>query len=394
MQFSHRTGELSLNALTARSNELTQQGVYISNVNDSNPTHFGLSVHGSDFEYTAQPRGGAEMREVLAQYLSMRYDREIDSERLYVLNSTSQAYAWLMMLLCDPGDKVLYPKPGYPLIESICSLVGAQCVPYHLSYDGSWIIDYATIREALEKNNTAQSNHPIKAIVLINPNNPTNSYVKAHERERIIELCRTYNVAIIADEVFYDFALEPLALRQRFAGESAVLTFALDGFSKMLAAADIKVGWIYVSGPSNEVAAAQQRLDMIADDFLPMSSLIEKEIPSLLTQADTQTDRIRTRCAQNLQWLKNYVQKNTRFGVTSVLRDEGGWSVLIRYPSSIEDDELGLALLDRYATMSAPGYFFDFDSNGYMSLSLLPESQEFQKRVKAVIAVIESFLDD
>ncbi len=403
MRFSHRVGDQSLhafNTLSLHARQLRSQGIGISQLNDSNPTHHGLSVHSPEFIYTASARGDDDTRRVLADYLSQRYEQSLDPQRLYVLNSTSQAYAWLMMLLCDPSDYVLYPKPGYPLIESICALTGVQSAPYRLDYDGSWTIDYVSIEEQLLQHNSsddsdAQPLHPIKAIILINPNNPTGSYVKASERERIVELCERYGVAIVADEVFYDFALHPFSDRQRLVGERRVLTFALDGFSKMLAAPDVKVGWIYVSGPHDDVVRAQEKLDLIADDFLPMSSYITREIPSLLQRADSQTQLIRQRCAENLRWIIDYTSDATcTQGVVSVVRAEGGWSALLRYPASIEDDELGLALLDRNHAMSAPGYFFDFESSGYMSVSLLPHSDIFKELMIDTIRTIESFITE
>ncbi|TCD53604.1 pyridoxal phosphate-dependent aminotransferase [Alloscardovia theropitheci] len=394
MYFSHRIEDTYVNALSQRSNELQGQGIAISHLNDSNPTHFGLSVHSPDFEYSASARGDERARIYLTQYLSKRYQRTLDEKHLYLLNSTSQAYAWLMMLLCDPGDYILYPRPGYPLIESICSLCSAHALPYHLEYDGSWMIDYVSIEEQLREHNGVESEHRIKAIVLINPNNPTGSYVKRQERERIIALCKLYDIAIITDEVFYDFSLDAFDDRDRLVGEKNVLTFALDGFSKMLAAPDAKVGWIYVSGPENDVHAAQKRLDMIADDFLPMSSYITREIPSLLERADAQSEKIRVRCMTNLTWLKTYTtDSNETQGIVSVLRTEGAWSALLRYPSSIDDDELGIMLLNKNHSMSAPGYFFDIETNGYMSVSLLPQSDTFEKVMKETIRIIESFIE-
>ncbi|WP_418968806.1 pyridoxal phosphate-dependent aminotransferase [Alloscardovia omnicolens] len=394
MQFSHRTGEQSLNALSVRSQQLQEQGISVTHLNDSNPTHFGLSVHGPDFIYHADPRGDLKARRSLVNYLSRRYSRELDVQQLYILNSTSQAYAWLMMLLCDPGDCVLFPQPGYPLIESICALTGVKSVPYRLLYDGSWMIDYVSIEQALHHYNQPDSEHPIKALILINPNNPTNSYVKAEERARIIALCQRYKVALIADEVFYDFSLQAFDSRSRFVGENAVLTFTIDGFSKMLAAADAKVGWIYVSGPENDKTEALQRLDMIADDFLPMSSLITQQIESLLARADEQTERIRSRCLTNLNWLLEYTADAQRTqGIVTPLRSEGGWSVMLRLPSSLDDDEVGIELLNRIHALSAPGYFFDCDSSGYMAVSLLPEPEIFSRIIQDTISVIESMID-
>ncbi len=395
MQFSHRTGEQSLNALSLRSQQLKEQGISVLNLNDSNPTHFGLSVHGSDFVYTADPHGDKSARDALISYLEQRYNRTLSADNLYILSSTSQAYAWLMMLLCDPSDRILFPQPGYPMIESICALTSAHAVSYRLSYDGSWMIDYVSIEQALERYNQPGAEHPIKAIVLINPNNPTASYVKAEERERIISLCQRYDVAIIADEVFYDFPLDAFDSRSRWAGENSVLTFALDGFSKMLAAADVKIGWIYASGPHEMLEEAVRRLDYIADDFLPMSSLITAQIPALLTVADNQTQNIAVRCQGNYEWLKNYTRNTSATrGLVSVLRAEGGWSALLRLPSSLDDDLVGERLLDTLHAMSAPGYFFDFHANGYMAISLLPEAKIFSTIMTKTIDVIESMIDE
>ena len=186
-----------------------------------------------------------------------------------MLSSTSEAYSWLIKLLCDAGDAVLAPKPGYPLIESIARLECVDTVEYQLQFDGSWFIDIAELERLLSE----PGGERIRALVLINPNNPTGSYVKPTERARIVTLCREHGIALIADEVFFDYSLEPFPGNARLAGERGVLTFALDGFSKMLAAPHAKVGWIQVSGPAEDVAEAQRRLDVIADDYLPMSDI-------------------------------------------------------------------------------------------------------------------------
>ena len=151
-------------------------------------------------------------------------------------------------------------------------------IEYQQRFDGSWYIDVAELREALE----GEDGGRIRALVLINPNNPTGSYVKASEREAIVRLCHDHEVAIIADEVFYDYDLEPFDGNARLAGETGTLTFALDGFSKTLAAPHAKVGWIQVSGPAAEVDEAKRRLDVVADDYLPMSEIIAKQIPAML----------------------------------------------------------------------------------------------------------------
>ncbi|WP_420796679.1 pyridoxal phosphate-dependent aminotransferase [Bifidobacterium biavatii] len=312
----------------------------------------------------------------------------VDPNRLYILSSTSEAYSWLIKLLCDAGDAVLAPKPGYPLIESIARLECVDTVEYQLQFDGSWYIDVAELESLLDDPAVGDR---IRALVLINPNNPTGSYVKPEERERIVTLCRERGVAIIADEVFYDYTLEPFAGNARLAGERRVLTFALDGFSKMLAAPHAKVGWIQVSGPADDVTEAQRRLDVIADDYLPMSDIIARDIPALLDAAGSQTDRVRARVRGNLATLHRLLDADEH-GLVSVLRAEGGWNVLLRVPSVIDENELVLAMIERHGLSGQPGYFFDMTSNGYLAISLLPEPDGFERNVRAVLDTVNGLV--
>lgn len=189
-------------------------------------------------------------------------------------------------------------------------------------------MDIPALRAMLERDR--QEARHIRALIVINPNNPTGQYVKAGEREHLIELCREFDIALIADEVFFDYALEPFEGNRRFAGERGALTFALDGFSKRLAAPHAKVGWIEISGPDDDVREAMRRLDVIADDFLPMSELIAERMDDMIAKLDSQHNRVQERITRNLESLHRLLDADD-LGVVSVLRAEGGWNVLLRF---------------------------------------------------------------
>ena len=382
VHFSSRVDISDPNPIAAAEAAAKANGTALGKLNDSNPTRHGLAPALVPSVYTADPRGSYAVREALAAFLNEANadrsqmnasantaSRGVKPEQLYVLSSTSEAYSWLIKLLCDAGDAVLAPKPGYPLIESIARLECVDTVEYQLRFDGSWFIDVAELEQLLDGPSGAR----IRALVLINPNNPTGSYVKPAERERIVTMCRERGIALIADEVFFDYALEPFAGNARLAGEQGVLTFALDGFSKMLAAPHAKVGWIQVSGPAEDVAQAQRRLDVIADDYLPMSDIIAQRIPALLEATTEQTARVEERVRGNLAILHELLDADPN-GLVSVLRAEGGWNVLLRVPSG------------------QPGYFFDMTSNGYLAVSLLPEPEVFRQGICAVLATVEALL--
>ena len=395
MRFSSRVDVSEPNPIILAQRKAIFNGVKLTKLNDSNPTSHGLAPQCLSGRYTADPRGPKEIRDILSNFINKRDNRteksvssKLNPDQLYVLSSTSQAYAWLMMLLCDAGDAVMGPTPGYPLIESIARLQCVNAIPYPLHYDGSWTIDIARVRELLEDVSLR-----IKALVLINPNNPTGSYVKPEEREILLQLCRDNGVAIIADEVFYEYSLEPFAGNARLAGESSTLVFALDGFSKMLAAPHAKVGWIEVSGPKDDVYEAQKRLDVIADDFLPIGNTVSERIPELLQYASSQSAIVRNRVINNLHTLRETLASTPKCCV-SALRAEGGWNILLRVPSCIDDDVLALRLMKDYNLVSQPGYYFDMPVNGYLALSLLPEAQQFISGLHALLRTVDALLEE
>ncbi|WP_137656294.1 pyridoxal phosphate-dependent aminotransferase [Bifidobacterium moukalabense] len=388
MRFSSRVDISEPNPIAAAESEAKYRGVALGKLNDSNPTRHGLAPASIPEVYSADPRGQRYAREALATFLDGRGNGCCEADDLYVLSSTSQAYSWLIKLLCDAGDAVLAPKPGYPLIESIARLECVDMIEYQQRFDGSWYIDVAELRETLE----GEDGGRIRALVLINPNNPTGSYVKASEREAIVQLCREHDVAIIADEVFYDYDLEPFGGNARLAGERGALTFALDGFSKMLAAPHAKVGWIQVSGPAGDVAEAKRRLDVIADDYLPMSEVIARQVPSMLRLAPEQTSHVRERVRGNLKTLHAMLDADPN-GLVSVLRAEGGWNVLLRVPGVLDENALVLAMIERHGVSGQPGYFFDMTSNGYLAISLLPESKDFRRNVRIVLDTVNELID-
>lgn len=386
MRFSSRVDISEPNPIAKAEAEAKTNGITLGKLNDSNPTKHALASELLPDIYGAEPRGQRYAREALAAFLHEQ-GNTATADDLYILSSTSEAYSWLIKLLCNAGDAVLAPKPGYPLIESIARLECVDMIEYQQRFDGSWYIDVAELREALE----GEDGGRIRALVLINPNNPTGSYVKASEREAIVRLCHDHEVAIIADEVFYDYDLEPFDGNARLAGETGTLTFALDGFSKTLAAPHAKVGWIQVSGPAGEVEEAKRRLDVVADDYLPMSEIIAKQIPAMLGAAAAQTARVRERVQTNLAALHTMLDDDEQ-GMVSVLRAEGGWNVLLRVPSVLDENELVLSMIEKHGISGQPGYFFDMTSNGYLAISLLPEPDEFRHNVQTVLDTVNTMI--
>lgn len=382
MRFSNRTLRNQPNSISIASENRT---VALLNLSDSNPTHNSLQPKSAQESYDADPRGSLTARSQLAEFIAANQNRSVDTNNLHLLSSTSQGYSWLIKLLCDPGDAVLAPRPGYPLISDLAALECAEVLDYTMHWDGSWWIDMAQL-ETL----AAENQERLKALIVINPNNPTGSYLAKDERTKIISICRKYHLALIADEVFFEYELNGCG--QRLAGENSVLTFALDGLSKNLGAPGAKLAWLQTSGPKEQADEALERLDLIADSYLPMSQLITAQLPNLLAEIPSQQKRIGQRTRRNLQTLKEIVEFS-RTGTISILSPEGGWSVLLRFPSFIDEENLVLELIEKHQITVQPGYFFDLLIDGFVSLSLLLEPKVFRHAANTLVMAIDEIVE-
>lgn len=365
MFFSARVSDDTINPVTVAEQAARNSGETLLNLSDSNPTSSGLGSVIIPGSYIPNPRGPELDRRALAEFLERDQSRVVSPQHLYLLSSTSQGYAYLMKLLCNSGDAVLAPVPGYPLVEQIANLEEVRVIGYPLQLHDEWRIDFPRIIEILD----SPEGERVRAIVAINPNNPTGSYVQTDEIMRLSKIAAEHDIAIIADEVFHEYPLLETGLpASRLAGNPRCLTFALDGLSKQLAAPQAKVAWIECSGPEPALAAAQRRLDVILDAFLPTSTIISEHLPGLLAAVPTQRARVLERCHENLSTLRNLVVAQPS---VNLLEPAGGWSALLRFPAHIDEDSLVTRLIGTYKTTVQPGYFFDMPLPGFVSVSLL-----------------------
>jgi aspartate/methionine/tyrosine aminotransferase len=267
----------------------------------------------------------------------------------------------LFTLLCDADDEVLVPRPSYPLLSHLGHYAGVRLVPYSLAYDGVWHIDFDSVRRALGPRS--------RAIVLVNPNNPTGSYVKRAELQALAEL----GLPLVVDEVFSRFALsEDPELVKSALGASSALTFCIDGLSKSAGLPQLKLSWVAASGPEPLVAESLRRLEWLADTYLSASTPVQRALPALLDAASGFREGLCRRLRQNQTTLEGALAGSA----ASVLRLEGGWYAVVQLPRVASEDEWVHALLEREGVAVHPGYFYDFEHPAFLVVSLLPEPSE------------------
>ncbi len=364
---------------------LARRGGKFVDLTLSNPTQAGLAYPGEKILsalakpeallYEPDPRGGKEAREALCRHLCAK-GIPARSDRMFLTASTSEAYSFLFKLLCDPGDEVLVPEPSYPLLEHLLGLEAARRVPYRLRFDGAaWRVDFHSLEAALSPRT--------RALCVISPNNPTGNYLQRGERERLAALARDRAVALIADEVFFDYPLGPLpAGASSLAGESGALCFALGGISKMLGLPQLKLGWILAGGPPGVLDEALDRLELVADTFLSAGAPVQAGLSDLLALEGEIQGAIRARTAKNLAALREACA-GSPLGPLPV---EGGWYAMLELPAHIEEERFVLDLLEKDGVLVQPGFFFDSPKGAYAVVSLLPPEPAFQAGVQALLA--------
>lgn len=381
--FARRTNwQLAPNRLTQALQRLRAAGAAILDLTESNPTRCGLRydqgrilaalTQPESLSYAPHASGLCSARESIAAYYAESGLR-INPDHIVLTTSTSEGYSFVFRLLCDPGDEVLVPSPSYPLFELLADVQDVKLVPYPLFYDHGWHVDPHSLQSAVSVRS--------RALMVVHPNNPTGSYVKAGEAEALSRLCRERKLALVADEVFLDYAHNGPP-RPSFAGNGQALTFTLSGLSKISALPQMKVAWIVTSGPSDLQHAARERLEVIADTYLSLSTPLQLATPQLLGQRHAMRSQLLERIAANLSELDAQL---SRHKACQRLLIEGGWYAVLRVPVTGSDEELALALLERQSVFVHPGHFYDFPADGYLVLSLITPPEPFRQGVNRLL---------
>ncbi len=321
----------------------------------SNPTRAGISYPPDILEplsspealtYDPQPFGLASARRAVAEDYTRR-GVHVDPDHIVLTASTSEAYSTLFKLLCAPGDAVLVPVPSYPLFDHLTGLDGVTSTPYRLDYHGRWALDVEHLDQMWSRS--------VRAVLAVSPNNPTGSVMSLEELCALESRCAARDTALIVDEVFADYLLvsspEPRApspgpppsrersgALRRASRPATCLTFRLGGLSKSAGLPQVKLGWMAVDGTEPMLSEALDRLEVIADAYLSVSTPVQIAAPALISSGAIVRAQVLARISTNYQTLVSAV--STRPSI-EVLPAQAGWSAVLRVPSTRSEEDSG-----------------------------------------------------
>jgi len=409
MRFSQRTDWNTEESDLARAHRMRREaGLPITDLTASNPTRCGFTYPRSlldaladprAIDYDPQPKGLLIAREAVCNYYA-GHNVALDPDQLVLTASTSEAYSFLFRLLCDSGSEVLVLQPGYPLFDFLAQLDDVRLTAAPLVHDHGWQIDPEAIRRAISSRT--------RAIVAVHPNNPTGHFTKAWEAAELAKICRDCNLSLIVDEVFLDYGetgnkgtsgqgdentgtegpseqgnkdagSEKAGIGSFAGGLEGVPVFVVSGLSKIAGLPQMKAAWIVATGPERQMAL--DRLEVIADTFLSVSTPVQLALPAWLAEASAIQEQIRNRVTANLAVLDRLLARLPSVGRLKV---EGGWYAVLRVPALQPDVQTVLALLEKGVWVH-PGYFFGMPDSGWLVVSLLPPELEFLQGVTRLV---------
>lgn len=387
-KYSHRLPwSVASNVFSQLVQQKREAGAKLLDLTVSNPTEaFENYPHSSiacayravpDFAYRPDPFGEESARLTIAQYYASR-GITVSPEQLLLTASTSEAYGFLFKLLCDPGDEILAPVPSYPLFEYLASLDSVRVVPYRLRYDGSWFIDLAGLSQRLSPR--------ARAIIVVNPNNPTGSFLKSGEVQQLFRLAEEHGLPIISDEVFMDYSIGAHPGRiQTLIGSNSVLKFSLNGLSKSAGMPQMKLAWIAISGPEPDCDLARKHLELIADTYLSVATPVQRALPELLSVGAAIQQQIAARIEHNLKVLAAILESTS----AHVLHCEGGWSAIIQLPAVSSEETWVARLLSQHDIIVQPGYLFDLEPGAHVVVSLITQPEAFAEGIQKLKLTVD-----
>jgi alanine-synthesizing transaminase len=384
--FSSRTNfPRTINRLAKALAERQAQGAPLLDLTESNPTRVGLPqpdpgllATPDAYTYTPEPMGLRPAREAVAAHLSARSGVKVSPDHLILTASTSEAYSWIFKLLCDPGDNVLVPAPSYPLFSYLTRLEGVELWPYRLPNAHGFALDVEAVNAARDLRS--------RAVLVVNPGNPTGHSLHEGELVSLAELCVDTEMALICDEVFsgFDWDEGPDRVVSLAGRWQPMLTFSLSGLSKVAGLPGLKLGWIHVGGPAAKRDEALARLELVADTFLSVSTPVQQALPALLTHAPRFQAALLERVKMNRRKL---IAARPQGATWDVVPAHGGWSAVLRIPQEPGEEPTCLALLEE-GVLVQPGYFYDFEGGAFLVLSLLQPPDVFEAALAPLVRVL------
>ncbi|GAA1132348.1 pyridoxal phosphate-dependent aminotransferase [Citricoccus alkalitolerans] len=371
-------------------------GHRIMKLNIGNPAPFGFEApdailkdmvsHLPHAQGYSDSRGIYSARTAVSQYYQSRGIMGIDVEDVFIGNGVSELISMVLQALVDDGDEVLIPAPDYPLWTGATTLSGGSAVHYRCVEEEGWSPDL----EDIESKVTDRT----KAIVIINPNNPTGAVYSRQVLNGIVDIARRHNLVLMSDEI-YEKILYDGARHINVAGLSDdVVTLTFSGLSKAYRVAGFRSGWVAISGPKHRAADFLEGLTLLANMRMCANVPAQHAIQTALGGYQSVNDLILP--GGRLLEQRNLAQKLlSEIPGVSVQPAQGALYLFPRLDPEvyrIEDDEkFVIELLRAQKILVSHGRAFNWPDTDHFRLVTLPNVRDLEEGISRIADFLEDY---
>jgi len=375
---------------------MEEDGQHILKLHIGNPAPFGFDapeeilhdvIHNLP---TAQgysdSKGLFSARKAVMQYYQQRQISGIELEDIYLGNGVSELIVMAMQALLDNGDEVLIPAPDYPLWTAAVALAGGTPVHYRCDEQADWFPDLADIRRKITPNT--------RALVLINPNNPTGAVYSRELLLEVVQIAREHGLMILADEIYDQILYDDATHISAASLADDVLFLTMCGLSKSWRVAGFRSGWLLVSGAKQQAKSYIEGLNMLANMRLCPNVPSQHAIQTALGGHQSIKALILPQGRLGLQRNRAYELLSAIPGISCVKP----MGALYAFPKIdpkrcpiVNDEQFVLDLLRSEKLLVVQGSAFNWPEPDHFRLVTLPHIDDLEQAIERIGRFIQSY---
>lgn len=375
-------------------NRMLANGEKILRLNTGNPAAFGftapdevirdLILNVRDSEGYSDSKGIFSARKAIMQYCQTKGFPPVDIDDIYIGNGVSELISMSLQALLNDGDEVLVPMPDYPLWTACVSLSGGKAVHYLCDEQAEWYPDLDDIKSKITSNT--------KAIVVINPNNPTGALYPNDILEGIVEIARQNDLVIFADEIYDRLVMDGAKHTAIASLAPDVFCVSMNGLSKSHRICGFRVGWMVLSGTKTHVKGYIEGLNMLSNMRLCANVLAQHVVQTSLGGYQSGDELLIPggRIYEQREFITKAI--NDIPGLSAV-KPKAGLYIFPKIDQNMykvdDDEEFVLRLLKQEKVMLVPGKGFNWNRPDHFRIVYLPrveELAEVQEKITRVLA--------
>ena len=374
--------------------EMEKRGAEVLKLNTGNPASFGFnmseSIHDALKEQINKAlgycdfRGMPESREAILAYHKSKGLCDISSDDIYIGNGVSEVISISLQALLNEGDEVLVPSPCYSLWSNSVYLCGAKPVFYICDEKSDWNPDLSDIKSKIT-NRT-------KAIVIINPNNPTGALYSKDILLKIADVARKNNLIIFSDEIYDRLVMDGLLHTSIASLAPDVPVVTMNGLSKSHCLCGFRSGWMVVSGPKKITENYQQNLVKLTSMRLCANALSQLVIPTALRDEKTPSSMV-SRGGRIFEQREATVAELSKIPSVSFVKNKAAFYIFPKLDCQklniTDDKKFAHDLLHATNILIVPGSGFDWNKPDHFRIVMLPQANV----LKNAIHELGKFLD-